>query len=839
MSAPGPVSEVLEAKLRQRVREQTILVWLDTDGHYTSFVEGLRARASELPFDVRAYRGSFLKLLFELEDVAAGVDPSPVVVHMPGFTEESIKTTPVFELYKAGKRYRKALDTLVKDAAAGRLPPESIEAFLAEGALSLEGADAWLSAQLKSGGSVDAQLGALSVEHLVDDLLQNGPLSRRVAAGRPDQEALIEHARARLGIPEGWREETLPPRLSSTSTTRGEDVAFFMASWALLVEFVDDLRNVPEDDRLRGAQRVAKGSVQVCRGLTSHLRERQTYFYERWADEVEAWFPRVAAELRAEDLGKVDTFRFEEDTILLAALRSLEEGAWEPALTWAKARAGDGSFWTDRHPPRRAAWGLILEAAALGRAIATAGASLKARSLDEAIDAYVARGAPVDRAHRTLEQRRLALLYPQLPHFLRLRAALDELRRRWREWADAWAIELNGLCREHGFLPSPERQQRTLFDDVVRPLTRESGITAYFVVDALRFEMAQELVPELEAAQRTTVLLQARFAELPTVTEVGMNVLAPVVDKGKLQPEVSGDEIKGFQAGSFRVHDPATRQKAMAARVGGRKCPWLGLQEVLSRDAVSLKQAIAGAELVVVHSTEIDDAGESGAGLSTFSQVLQQLQAAWRLLREAGAERFVITSDHGFLLLAGGGQDKPAQRHGRKIDPSRRHVLAPAGAGADHAGEARVAFRDLGYEGCDGFVMFPESTAVFDTGNKPQSFVHGGNSLQERVIPVLTVRHRARPGAHTTKYAVRLEALDDVMGTHCLSGVVEVTDRMALDFGGCQEVELALRPAGRSDVVLKVIDVQKARRRDGVIVVQVGERFEVFFGRRTRLRVAA
>ena len=37
---------------------------------------------------------------------------------------------------------------------------------------------------------------------------------------------------------------------------------------------------------------------------------------------------------------------------------------------------------------------------------------------------------------------------------------------------------------------------------------------------------------------------------------------------------------------------------------------------------------------------------------------------------------------------------------------------------ADHAGEVRVALADLRYEGTGTSVIFPESTAVFDTGRR-------------------------------------------------------------------------------------------------------------------------
>jgi hypothetical protein len=270
----------------------------------------------------------------------------------------------------------------------------------------------------------------------------------------------------------------------------------------------------------------------------------------------------------------------------------------------------------------------------------------------------------------------------------------------------------------------------------------------------------------------------------------------------------------------------------MHDRVGGSSCPWLPLEQVVSRDSGSLKRSIAQARLVVVHSLEIDNAGEKGVGPAVFDHVMQKLRAAWRLLRDAGVRRFVFTSDHGFLLL--NDNSILAQAHGRRIDPKRRHVFSPVAA--DHAGEVRVPLSELGYQGVDGHLMFPESTAVFDTGRRSMSFVHGGNSLQERVIPVLTAVHRAAAGGSTLRYGIAARASEGVAGMHCLEATVEVLAQRSLDFGSPVDVELALRVAeagigtGADGVQVELCQTRgKARIAGGVVVATVGERFELFF----------
>ena len=146
----GPVSAALEADLRTYVRRQGLVLWLDIDNHYSGFIESLARLRSEgsLPYEVQPFRGSHLELMLALEPLCAGVEKAPLVVHLPGFNEETVPRTPLLELYEAGVRYRKSLSTLVTEAAAGQVRLEQIEAFLHQDGLTLDAADAWLAAML-------------------------------------------------------------------------------------------------------------------------------------------------------------------------------------------------------------------------------------------------------------------------------------------------------------------------------------------------------------------------------------------------------------------------------------------------------------------------------------------------------------------------------------------------------------------------------------------------------------------------------------------------------------------------------------------------------------------
>jgi len=63
---------------------------------------------------VGQFRGSYLETMLALEGYANDRHPDHVLIHLPGLNKESVKETPLFELYKAGAVYEKNLTTLLR-----------------------------------------------------------------------------------------------------------------------------------------------------------------------------------------------------------------------------------------------------------------------------------------------------------------------------------------------------------------------------------------------------------------------------------------------------------------------------------------------------------------------------------------------------------------------------------------------------------------------------------------------------------------------------------------------------------------------------------------------------
>lgn len=839
----GVVSTALQHEIQGELRRQGIVVWLDRDASYTGFVDGLVAEhaAGRFPFPVVGFRGSFLELLFALQPYGSGLEKQSLLIHMPGFQEETIRQTPVLELYEAGVRFRKSLDTLIREAATARVAPAEVEAFVATKP-SLAEADAWLAQAVSQNAVGLAQLlielgpkllvTALAAEAPAGDTRElsapasdgrKSPLHQRVRS--PEDAATLQNYLHRLT---GFDPSLIPHEAPNPREPAIRRILRDLATWMLRVEYVFDLRRPPHMDALTRLRSLSPPLVDACREILGGLRREGPDAYERFADDAGFELADEFAQMAPEDLGQVDTFREEENRVLTGAVEALTREDWGTASGFAEARS-DRSFWLQRDPLRRLVWRLVGEAAAFGAMLAQhprpfAGSA----SLEAATDRYAQGVYAVDRAHRRFEQLRLNLLDPRMPHHGLLLDVFLRLRQLHRAWADTLAADFSALCREHGFLPAPGLQQRTLFDQVVQPLVQTGEKVALFLIDAFRFELATELVDELKKGSGTAVDLKPRLCELPSLTSVGMNVLAPVARDGRLS--IAG-LFAGFKTGEYTVSKPEDRARSIGMRSAGRPAPMLKLAEVCEASSAELSRSVQKHSLLIVHSQEIDDAGEANVGLPTFESTLQQIRAAWHRLQAAGIKQFVFTADHGFLL-----QDETTQIRpfGTARDPKRRHIVDEYPRA--EPGMVHVATAALGYDGLPAeakYLLFREDTAVFRTGNPGATFVHGGNSPQERIIPVLTITRKRGESPGYSEYAVEVQPLPDVLGLHRLQVRIGFARQSttSLAFAAPPSLDLTLRARDRDAVHVLIKEISgPGTLRQGRLQLPIGEAWtEVFF----------
>ena len=761
-SVSNTLIELLHASIQQGHKVYT---WLDPEGIYKDFVPQFQ-QSDRKKCQVIIFDGSYLEVMIQIAQILSGFAIPPTIIYLPYHTREQAENTPMLEMLLAGKILTVDFSELLHKAAVGRTSTENVVQFLKK-TQSLADANHWLQEEMQeNSGQFWTQLHNLSTESaLIQALLPTEtpeelyiPAQFRVSE---NQESFWRYVEVQYGLPKNWE----PRKLFIATHLPDEipdfyDLLYVITSWTLVVEFITDLGDIPLPKIFQQIPVMPPNIHNKCSQFAQALRETQPIYYQTLSEDTENEpFIQQLRHTSAIKLGKVDTFSFEERTFFEGAISGITQNEeFIQVKMWAQTRLKQDSFWLQFHG-RRDAWRILEKICILGEALQQAPATLPMmNSVDEAAEFYVEYCAKVDQAHRHLEQVVSRLLFSSLTDYIQIKECVQFIRDRYGYWLNEMSRDFTKLCRQHGFLPSDTRQQRNIFYRELKPLCKK-GKTAFFMVDALRFEMAQELVERMNLDQTDTISLKPYFCELPSNTNVGMNILAPVVQGGQIELVMSNGKISCPNSpNGFQVRTLEHRRLTIKEAIGGQSSPEISIQEIFESDLTGLRKKFSHSNIAVIPYLGIDKAGEQNDGPNKFPDALRILRKAWEKLRDAGFQHFLFVADHGFLLIDPNPHRAKCLEHGRPIDNNRRHIITEHGT--DHPGEVRVRLRDLNYiVDKDYHLLMPEDAKLFETNFSGRNFAHGGNSLQERIIPVLEIIHPAPTKTKHENYHVHIQPL--------------------------------------------------------------------------------
>ena len=271
------------------------------------------------------------------------------------------------------------------------------------------------------------------------------------------------------------------------------------------------------------------------------------------ADRVASELQLNKATIDALQLGHIDTFRFEEQALFSRCGELIRDGQYGRVMEITAQRAG--SFWLTESIERQAQWEAIRLAAELGSAADAVDADLAKppRTVEEWVDRYATSWHLLDRAQRHLEA-----WLPKLdddPDEI----AISAVRSRYDATLERIAVGFGKALQDADWDCSPVLQQTSVFQDFVKPT---QGRVAYFLVDAMRYEMGADLAARLEGLGEVSI--HPAISVLPSITTTGMAALMPgaahsydvVDDHGKLLARVDENPLPDLNA----------RKKHFAAR---------------------------------------------------------------------------------------------------------------------------------------------------------------------------------------------------------------------------------------------------------------------------------
>jgi hypothetical protein len=587
---------------------------------------------------------------------------------------------------------------------------------------------------------------------------------------------------------DGWAMEAkalLETTLDLKLITRGKtwsSIADELWRFLLFSEFRLDLPgNLPSAlASVPAAAHVATPLVEdLCDRLRSDIRTRAVYVDRAAQVEKDLGLAQHCAAIL--DLGARDTFPFEERAVAALASAALKEQRLDDVRQILE-RHGD-SVWIERGESQ-AEWGLLQSALDLVEACEGAEEELSTllRSQDALINGYLASLCHVDRLHREFEQ--------VVGNFVVLEAHVAEVaehaRRRYAKLAERLQVAFTKHLQDVGWPPAGRLANADVFDRIVAPRLKKSGHrVAYILVDALRYELGAALQKQLAGSDQ--VDLQPAFAQLPTVTAVGMASLLPgagvslhlMRDGAGFVPVLDG----------VRLGHVTQRMEVLRDRFGDR------FAEMPINSFVAGKQTVPNAaELLVLRAGDIDEHLEHNADttLGIIQQTLKMIRVAIHKLRAAGFADVVIATDHGFSLNvhaeAGDVCAKPA---GNWVMIHDRALL---GEGAADVHNFVVGTEKVGIRGDFGKLAGPRSMAPYRRG---VLYFHGGASLQETVVPVITVQLREQRQPDVTRTSVSLTYKNGVTRVTTRLPVVDLAVESSDMFSQGAEVEILLEAQDR------------------------------------------
>jgi hypothetical protein len=773
----SPLHDYVVKQLAEKLKARKVVVWYDSRREFSPFIAEMRGGAltsneavsvtiAGLSARLAEYNGSMFELRAIAEPYVCEDVPDCLLLYLPG-CERDRHGSVLMELEKAGECYEPQLKRLARNVLRQRYTDGVIDEMLAPERVSYED----LARASSDTSSPEPPSILKSIFH--DTSGNGGLLAAWLASDARDAE---------IGSKEATR-ELRKLVLSKLGLQLPEDGALaklrsITARYVLAGEFRSDLTCAPPASLDPEPAPASKDELTAVEELARQLRTNFSEAYSTMADRVEAELGLQNAKLPPNCLGSIDTFRFEERVLLTYCGELIAEKRFDEAVEIIRGR--EHSFWLDRDVGRKAQWEACRRMADLGRLCVTVRESVSKAGGDANtwIDAYTAKDGwfRLDQA-----QRRLEAWVANLDDDPQERP-LGVVRRAYEETCRAMADGFTKAMVRGSWTLSANLHQTHIYSEIV---AEQPKPVAYFLVDAMRFEMGVELADRLPKSTEVTV--RPAICALPSITPIGMAALQPGASSSF--SVVEQDRTLGVRIDTAFLPDLAARRKFAPARVP--KLVDVSLDELLSLQPSKLAKKIEGAQVVVVRSQEIDHAGETGftfQARQVMDTVIDNLARAARKLAAAGVEHAVVTADHGHLFFPSDRDesmriDSPG---GNEIDLHRRCWIGRGGA--TPAGCVRVSAVALGYDSDLDFV-FPLGTAVFKAGGD-LAFHHGGPSLQELVIPVLTVRVKAPRPVRSTAGPVTVMGIPDAVTNRIFSVTIQLDGKNFSLFSA----ELVVRP---------------------------------------------
>lgn len=626
---------------------------------------------------------------------------------------------------------------------------------------------------------------------------------------------------AALKANEGWVPEVrdlLKNSLGLVLKTKGKtwsSIAEELWRFTLFSEFVFDLPD-PLPSALADVPKAELAAQPLVEDLCERLRNdrrTQSAYIDR-AEEIEKDLNLISHCGHWADLGDRDTFPFEEHTFLTRAI----EAVLRDDLVRVRhvLERHERSVWTGKGESR-AQWDLIRSAVGLVQSCDDLDRQLPdhARNLDSLLAFYVGSLREADRLHREFEQAVSDYDWQDAQGVMA--PVKDRVRKRYGTLVEKVQLIFTRHVEQTGWPLAGQLANADVFDRIVAPKLQKNGHkVAYFMVDALRYELGVAL--ERQLAEEGQVDLQAALAQLPSITAVGMASLLP--GAGQLLKLSWDDRGMVPVLGEQIVETVTQRMDVLKKRYGQR------FQEGRLEDFVRNRFDVSpDTDLLVLRSVEIDSYFEShpDTAPAEITNALKRIRISINKLKDRGFHEVVIATDHGFFMNThAGAGDVCAKPLGSWMTMHARCALGDGSADGHHF---VVSAEKMGIRGDFPKYAAPQTLAAYRNG---LLYYHGGVSLQECVVPVISMQLKAATQPAVTKASVVMTYRNGAKAITTRVPVIDLAVETADMFSTDSDFEILLEAHNsKGDVVGEAKAAGVVNPATGTLTLKPGDKVPV------------
>lgn len=308
--------------------------------------------------------------------------------------------------------------------------------------------------------------------------------------------------------------------------------------------------------------------------------------------------------------------------------------------------------------------------------------------------------------------------------------------------------------------------------DFYRSKVKNADSRVFVIIsDALRYEVAATLTEQLRRETQSKVDLNSMQGIFPTITKFGMAALLP---HEQLSAEQHGDIIKVLADGQST--DSNYRDKVLKA--ANPNSIAVKYNDIITAKRADRSAMVKGQEVVYIYHDTIDEASHTADTMvfPACDDAIVELKNLVRIIvNDFGATNIILTSDHGFLYTYSPlKEDDKLDKSGfinRIVEYGRRFAIMMKGENPEYL--QKVKFLDDATE-YDAFSPMGNVRIKMNGGGL--SFVHGGTSLQEMVVPVIEyhyLRNNSKEYQRNKhKYDTKPVELGLLSATHKVSNMI-------------------------------------------------------------------